>query len=74
MPQLPKFITKYFWGDDTKELSLEKHKKYITDTILERGDTRAVRWLTKKVPKKQIKKNLSKKLSPKSRNFWNLYF
>jgi len=74
MAVLPKFITKYFWGDDLTELSMAKHKRYIANTILEKGNTKAVKWLTGKVPKKELKKNLSKKMSPKSRNFWQLYF
>lgn len=74
MPTLPKFITKYFWGDDTKVLSIKKHKRYISNTILEKGDIKAFRWLTSKVPKKQIKQVISKLKNPKSKNFWRLYF
>jgi len=71
---LPGFISKYFWGDDLRELNMAKHKKYISNTILEKGNLKAVKWLTSKVSKKELKKNLSKKMSPKSRNFWQLYF
>lgn len=68
------FIAKYFWGDDLRELNMIKHKKYISNTILEKGNAKAVNWLTGKVSKKELKKNLSKGMSPKSRNFWQLYF
>lgn len=74
MPILPKFITKYFWGDDTKALSIKRHKKYISNTILEKGDLKAFRWLASKVSKKQIKQTISKLKNPKSKNFWQLYF
>ncbi len=71
---IPRFISKYFWGDDLRDLSMAKHKNYISNTILEKGNARAVKWLTGKVSKQELKKNLSKKMSPKSRNFWRLYF
>lgn len=71
---IPKFIAKYFWGDDLGELRMAKHKKYIANTILEKGNAKAVKWLIGKVSRKELKKNLSKKMSPKSRNFWQLYF
>jgi hypothetical protein len=74
MTILPKFITKYFWGDDTKELSIKRHKKYISSTILEKGDLKAFRWLTSKVSQKQLKKVVAKLKNPKSKNFWRLYF
>ncbi|EKD99995.1 MAG: hypothetical protein ACD_22C00114G0001 [uncultured bacterium] len=73
MPNLPKFVTKFFWGDDTKTLSFSKHKKYISQTLLEKGNLRSIKWLFKKQSKKTIKKNLSSKMSKKSRNFWKLY-
>ena len=74
MPLLPEFITKYFWGDNSKELSIKKHKKYISSTILEKGDVKDFRWLTSKVSKKQLKQVVSKLKDPKSKNFWRLYF
>lgn len=74
MPLLPKFITKYFWGDDLKTLSVKKHQRYVSNTILEKGDLKAFRWLTSKVSKKQIKQAVSKLKNPKSKNFWQLYF
>ena len=74
MPGLPKFISKYFWGDNLNDLQFSKHKQYISRTLLDRGDVRAVKWLTSKVPQKQLKTNLSRKLSPKSYNFWRLFF
>ncbi|MBU1127344.1 MAG: hypothetical protein ABIH88_02375 [Patescibacteria group bacterium] len=70
---LPKFVCKYFWGDDLKDLSWNKHKKYIIQTILEKGDSDAVSWLLSITDKKDLKSILpSLKLSPKSSNFWSL--
>ncbi len=71
---LPKFVVKYFWGDDLNELSWPKNSQYITKILLEKGDLEAVAWLMKKVDKKQLLEDLSSfKLSPKSDNYWRLY-
>jgi hypothetical protein len=72
--KLPTFITKFFWGDNLNELSWRKHKKYILQTILEKGDQQATKWLLGKEGEKGIKTKLSTlKLSRKSRNFWEAY-
>lgn len=71
---LPKNLYKYFWGDDLSELSWQKHQKYITQTLLEKGDREAANWLLTSVDKSKLLAQLPKlKLSPKSRNFWNIY-
>ena len=67
-------VTKYFWGDDLSVLSWEKHREYIAQTILEKGDLKAIKWLLKKTNKAWLKKIVAaKKLSPKSKNFWKIY-
>jgi len=71
---IPAFIARYFWGDNLKELSWERHKDYITKTLLEKGDRRALVWLFKRANKVQLKAfSEQNKLDPKSRNFWQLY-
>lgn len=71
---LPTFITKYFWGDDLKELNWEKHHNYIIQTLLEKGDQRAYKWLLSKENPQSIHSLLSQlKLSKKSANFWSIY-
>jgi hypothetical protein len=71
---LPAGIQKYFWGDDLNDLAWPKHRKYIVQTILERGNKEAVRWLFSSTDKTQIKRMLPKlKLSKKSLNFWKIY-
>lgn len=70
----PDFISRYFWGDNVSDLSLEKNENYILQTILDKGDQRAVSWLLAKFEKGKIKDKLSQlKLSPQSAKFWNLY-
>lgn len=73
MAILPKFVTRLFWGDDLKKLSFNKYPKYITETILEKGDLPAVNWLLKKTTKKKLKKSIGPKMSKKTRNFWQIY-
>lgn len=74
MSGLPDYVTKYFWGDDLSVLSWDNNSKYVTETILNRGDTEAVIWLLNKVEKPQLIHDLDKfKLNPKSANFWRIY-
>lgn len=71
---LPKFVTKYFWGDDLSELSWEKHRKYITKTLLEKGDRKGTSWLIRIIGKQKLADQIaSLKLSSKSAGFWKLY-
>lgn len=71
---LPKYVQKYFWGDDLSKLNWEKHQSYIIKTLLEKGDQKAVSWLLRKTDKQELKKQISKlNLDPKSENFWKLY-
>ena len=74
MNDLPQSVLKYFWGDKLEELSWEKHKNYISKTLLEKGDKEAVAWLLKKVDKDYLKDIVAiKKIDAKSENFWNIY-
>lgn len=71
---LPKYVAKYFWGDDLSQLNWQDHHDYISQTILNQGDIEAINWLFKKVDKKELKTKLSSfQLNPKSENFWKLY-
>jgi hypothetical protein len=71
---LPSYVQKYFWGDDPEILKWPQHQEYITETILEKGDQKAVQWLFKKTDKKSVLKNLDHyNLSDMSANFWRLY-
>lgn len=71
---LPTYVSKYFWGDNLSELSFEKNKKYVLETILERGNRDSIRWLFSQTDKNAILKQLpTLKLSKKSANFWQTY-
>ena len=73
-PILPDYVTKYFWGDNLTELNWQDHQKYITQTILEKGDAPASVWLLSKYAKPDLLALIPQlKLTPKSKNFWTLY-
>ena len=72
--QIPTFVLKYFWGDNLNELGLQKNSTYMIQTLLEKGDQKAIRWLFSTIGPNIIKKTLPLiKLSKKSENFWNVY-
>lgn len=72
--ELPKFVTRYFWGDDLHQLNFSENKRYILQTLLERGNQRAVQWLFSNLDRDSIKDMLPEiKLSKKSAHFWNIY-
>lgn len=71
---LPSAAKKYFWGDNLSQLNWPQHKKYIIQTLLDKGDEASLHWLFRKVTRSEGKKLLSSlKLTPKSANFWRLY-
>lgn len=71
---IPSYLTKYFWGDDIKQLNVNKNQKYIIETLLEIGNSDALRWLFSTIDEQTIKNFLpTLKLSKKSAHFWNIY-
>ena len=71
---LPGTVQKYFWDCDIKELSLEEHRHFIIERILNFGDDDAVRWLLDHTKPASIKNVVQhgRNLSEKTRNFWNI--
>ena len=71
---IPPFAAKYFWGDNLQDLDLQNHKKYIIQTLLDKGNQESLHWLFSVFDKKAIKQLLpGLKLSKKSANFWAVY-
>jgi len=71
---IPTSVKKYFWGDDLTDLSWDKHKKYIIQTLLDKGDKSSLQWLFGQVTRSDVKNLLPfLKLQKKSGNFWNIY-
>jgi len=70
----PDYIARYFWGDNLEELDFDKHHTYMVQTILDRGDSKSVKWLFNLTGRENIKQLLPKlKMSKKSTNFWSNY-
>ena len=63
-----------FWDVDVSTLDPRRHANYVIERVLEYGDSRAARWLLKNFSRQAIAKVIknSRRLSPKSRNFWAL--
>jgi len=72
----PYFLKKYFWDINFNSLDLKKNELYIITRLLEYGDIEAIRWLLKTVKASKIKETIlrSRELSPKTVNFWTLFF
>ena len=76
MPKIPDSLKKYFWEVDFKTLNPKKYWFYIIERILEYGDIKALHWLFRFYPVKNIKQTVTntRLLSPRSINFWVNYF
>lgn len=73
--KIPSQIIKFFWGDNKTELSFRNNKKYIVQTLLEKGDINDIKWLFSQLSSLDIKSLLpSLKLSSKSEHFWKTFF
>ena len=65
-----------FWDLEVEKLDIQKHSFQIIDRILEYGNTPQVHWMFKTYSKEEIIEVVkkSRQLSPKSANFWSLYY
>ena len=73
---IPSFLARYFWDVDFKALNTERQSTFMIERILEKGDESAVQWLREAFNSDEISRvaNSSKRLSPKSRNYWGLIY
>lgn len=71
---IPSSLHRYFWDVDPRQLDSARHERPIIERLLERGDMESVRWMLKTYDRKRIADvaRVSRSLSPKSRNFWQL--
>ncbi len=76
MRKLPKFLEKYFWDVEFKNIEPEACSQDILARLLEYGDGRAIRWMKKNFSRYQIADVLShyRIVSPISANFWAVIF
>ncbi len=73
---MPKYLKKYFWDIDFPKLKKDQNSHFIIERVLELGDIKSIDWMKKNFPEKEIKKIVlnSRRLSPKSANYWGLVF
>jgi|SRR3989344_37768 len=74
--KFPLYLKKYFWDTKFAELDPKQNRAYILSRIFEYGDQKAIQWAFHQFPKEEIRKTLQEtnSLSPKSGNFWALFF
>ncbi|MBI3013013.1 MAG: hypothetical protein HYY63_05235 [Elusimicrobia bacterium] len=74
--EIPKRYRFYFWDTAPHRIHLYGNRSYIIERILEYGDMDAFRWIQKLYPTKVIIESCltSKRLSPKTKNFWPIWF
>ncbi len=72
--KLPSQVQQFFWGDNLQQLDWDTHRNYIIQTILEKGDGSAAKWMIQNTEQNELLSLIPKlKLSEKSRQFWQLY-
>ncbi len=65
-----------FWDTDPKKIDLKKNARYVIEKVLEMGNFDAFQWVQRIYPTKLIIETLeiSRKITPKSKNFWSVWF
>jgi len=73
---LPHYITKFLWDVDLNKFSPKDHSRFLIERILEYGDMDSLKWIEEKYKRQEIINVLknSRKLSPKTGNFFALYY
>ena len=69
---LPSGFKKYFWDCNFEELSLESYPFFITERILQYGNTESIEWLLDVIHIDFLKSviNSSRVLDKKTKNYW----
>lgn len=70
--KLPVFFKPYFWDVDFSTLDPSEKPSFIIKRTLDRGNSKALKWLFNYYPKEKIKDAVisGRDLSPKTANFW----
>ena len=69
---LPKDLERYFWDVNPSQIDTEKNADYVIERLLEMGDESSFKYLKETYGLPQMGEVLtrSRKLSPRSANFW----
>lgn len=73
---IPSRFHSLFWDVDPRAINVKQHARYIIERVLELGGLDALYWIQQLYPSNLIIEACgeSRKLSPRSRNFWNIWF
>jgi hypothetical protein len=73
---LPKDFGKYFWDTNIDKLSVDGNYSFIIERLLELGDLDELAWVNNNYSKEKIAETLykSRRISPKTGNFFSLYY
>ena len=76
MKKVPSYILKYLWDTPKDKVDANKHSSFIIERVLEYGDEKSIEWLNDTYKKGEIVSVLKeiKKISPKTGNFFALYY
>ncbi|HET7500876.1 MAG TPA: hypothetical protein VFK02_07740 [Kofleriaceae bacterium] len=72
---IPGELTWLFWDVDPTQVDLERHRDFVFERIMTRGDWFAMRWLIAHAPKPELAEFLREhgdRLTPRDRAFWCL--
>ncbi len=74
--RIPEQYHALFWDTDPLKIDIKKNARYIIERVLETGDLDDILWIQRLYPTRLIIETceVSRKLSPKSRNFWRIWF
>lgn len=73
--ELPITMKKYFWDCDFNTLNMTDHKFFITERLLQLGNSSTIEWIMKHINKPYIQNVVqnSRLLDDKTINFWKIY-
>jgi hypothetical protein len=72
---IPAELDWLFWDVDPRALDLDRHRDYVVERIMARGNWEAMRWLIRHVERAVLADFLRRKghrLAPRERAFWCL--
>ena len=70
--KLPASFKEYFWDVEFKDVDIEKNPQFVLKRIIDRGNTKALLWVLKRLDKNDIRKLItsSRDLSKRTASFW----
>jgi len=73
---IPAEIKPLFWDVDVDRIDIDRHEDFVISRILEWTTPPALKWLERRYSAAQILQvnRTSRRVSARSRNFWNLWY